>query len=164
MARRFHRVRHHGGRALAGGKGSLVALGTGAGTSLASSYVIGAVPFLGGAWWAMPAALAVVGHFLKRKNPAIGGALLGIAGYWGMSQYSATRPIATTKGYDDAGAFGGVSYNDNIGTDAAPALNTAQAAALVVPKQRAGAMGFIDAGAFDPAEAGEVLDAMGLDT
>lgn len=162
MARRFHRVRHHTGRALSGGKGSLLTAGAGAATGLASQYLVGAVPFLGASWWAMPTALALVGHFLKRKNPAIGGGLLGVAGYWAYNAYAQRGAVvATAKGLEDAGAFGGVSYNDNIGTDAAPALGTAQAAALVVPK-RPGAMGFIDAGYSDFSDAGDVVDAYGL--
>jgi hypothetical protein len=97
----------------------------------------------------MPIALAMVGHFLKRKNPTIGGALLGVGGYWAYTGFMANR--STAKGFIDAGfidagytsmsryAPGGsdagilTSYNDNVGTAAAPALGTAQAAMLMTP-------------------------------
>jgi hypothetical protein len=107
---------------------------------------------LGQAWWTMPAAMAVVGHFLKRKYPAVGGAMLGIAGYWGYNTYMQQKgSAATAKGLEggDAGAL--VTYNDTRATSAAPALETAQAAALV----SSSAMGFVDAG--------EMADAYGID-
>src|SRR6185369_3381589 len=140
MARRFHRTRHHMGKALAGGKGTLLSVGTGAGVGALSSYAISAAPFLGQNWWAMPAAIALVGHFLKRKNPAIGDALLGVAGGLLYSQYMATHgggakgfidAGAMLPGSSDAGAFSGSSsYNDNVGTAASPRLGTAEAAML----------------------------------
>lgn len=173
MARRFHRARHTASRALAGGKGSLVSVATGGGIGALSGYVLSAVPFLGQAWWTMPLAMAAVGHFLKRKNPTIGGALLGVSGYWGYTGFMANRNAAAAAhgfidagsygsfidagryavGGSDAGALGGVSYNDNIGTAAAPALGTAQAAMLISPGSNA--MGFEDAGEL-------VSDAMGI--
>lgn len=129
-----------------------MSVGAGAATGIASTYAVNAVPFLGQAWWTMPAAMAVVGHFLKRKYPAVGGAMLGIAGYWGYNTYMQQKSGApTAKGLEggDAGAL--VRYNENAGTAAAPALETAQAAALI----SGGAMGFIDAG--------DVSDAMSLE-
>jgi len=152
MARRFHRVRHHASRAAAGWKGSAMSVGAGAATGIASTYAVSAVPFLGQAWWTMPAAMAVVGHFLKRKYPSVGGAMLGIAGYWGYNTYMQQKSsAATAKGLDsgDAGAL--VRYNETASTAAAPALETAQAAALI----GGGAMGFVDAG--------DVSDAMSLE-
>jgi hypothetical protein len=132
---------------MAGGwKGSLASAATGAATGVALPYVVSAAPFLQSTgWWTMPAALLLVGHFLKRKNPQIGGALLGIGG---MSLYSAFQGSRSTgaKGipsgaYADAG--GPLSYNDNLRTDAAPSMNTAQAAALL---NAGGAMGMVDVG------------------
>lgn len=94
----------------------------------------------------MPAAILLVGHFLKRKNPEIGGALLGIGGMSLYSAFQGSKTTSTAKGYPsgayaDAGAP--LSYNDNLRTDAAPSLNTAQAAALL---NAPGAMGIVDAG------------------
>ncbi len=151
MARRFHRVRHHGGRALAGGKGSLVTVGAGAATGALSQYAVGAVPFLSSAWWAMPVALVLVGHFLKRKNPAIGGALLGIGGYWGYNSFM-TRSSAKGLGEGDAGAFvdaGRLNYDQGVRTDASPQLDMAGSAAGFSAYSDAGEL--VDAG-----------DAMGL--
>ncbi len=161
MARRFHRIRHHarhhGGRMAAGWKGSAASAAAGVGTGIALPYVASTVPFLQTAgWWAMPGALLLVGHFLKRKNPAIGGALLGIGG---MSLYSAYQGSkATAKGYPSSmyADAGSTAYSDNIRTDAAPSMGTAQAAALLNANPQT--MGLVDAGY---AEAG-ADDAYGL--
>lgn len=164
MARRFHRIRHHarrhGGRMAAGWKGSAASAAAGVGTGIALPYVSSTIPFLQTAgWWAMPGALLLVGHFLKRKNPAIGGALLGIGG---MSLYSAYQGSKTTKGYPSStyADAGGTAYSDNIRTDAAPSLGTAQAAALLNanPQQT---MGMVDAGYAESGDAGGD-DAYGL--
>jgi hypothetical protein len=141
------------GRVAQGGKASALSVASGAGVGLVSVYAMSAVPWLGQAWWTMPVALALVGHFLKRKNPALGGALLGVGGYWGYTGFMANRAAATAKGWVDAGWMGGSdagryhpggsdagAYNDNIGTDAAPALGTAQAAMLLSPGRNT--MGF----------------------
>lgn len=138
-----------------------MSVGAGAATGVASTYAISAVPFLGQAWWTMPAAMAVMGHFLKRKYPAIGGAMLGIAGYWGYNTYLQQKGGAKgLEGGDagnlvvgDAGAL--VRYNEGIATSAAPALETAQAAALV-GGTGFGASGFIDSG--------DISDAYGLES
>lgn len=139
MAR--HHIRHHAHRAAAGWKGSAASAATGVATSIALPYINSAVPFLSqSGWWTMPAAILLVGHFLKRKNPQIGGALLGIGG---MSLYSAFQGSRTAKGYP-SGAYADaglpLAYNDNLRTDAAPSLNTAQAAALL---NAPGAMGLV---------------------
>jgi hypothetical protein len=144
MARRFHHIRHHGHKAAAGWKGSLASVAAGAGTGVALPYVISAAPFLQSTgWWAMPLATILVGHFLKPKNPAIGGALLGIGGMSAYSAFQGSRAQAhgyPSGAYADAGSP--LSYNDNLRTDAAPSMNTAQAAALL----NASAMGMVDAG------------------
>jgi hypothetical protein len=156
------------GRLAQGAKGSLVSVATGGAVGLASGYALSAVPFLGQAWWTMPLALAAVGHFLKRKNPTVGGALLGVGGYWAYTGFMANKATASAKGFidagfidagryaiggSDAGALGTTSYNDSVGTDAAPALGTAQAAMLISPA-RPQAMGYDDSA--------ELLDAYGL--
>lgn len=135
------------GKLASGGKGSVVSLGSGAAVGLVSGYAMSALPFLGQAWWTMPIALGLVGHFLKKKNPALGGALLGVGGYWGYTGWMANRASVTAKGWVDAGfldagryAIGGSdagAYNDNIGTDASPAMGTAQAAMLLTPGRNA---------------------------
>jgi hypothetical protein len=170
MARRFHRARHHLGAATKGLKGSAFSLVTGAASSTAVSYAATAIPFLASNWWAMPSAIALVGHFLKRRNPAIGDALLGVAGGLLYSQYMATHGTgakgfidagAMLPGSSDAGAFlGSSSYNDNVGTSASPRLGTAEAAMLYTPHPwsppaaTANAGEFIDAGG----------DAMGIES
>lgn len=165
MARRFHR---HLGAATKGLKGSAFSLATGAASSTAVSYAATAVPFLASNWWAMPAAVALVGHFLKRRNPAIGDALLGVAGGLLYTQYMANRggakgfidAGAMLPGSSDAGAFlGSSSYNDGIGTSASPAMGTAEAAMLYTPHPWSNtpapqAGEFIDAGG----------DAMGIES
>lgn len=155
------------GKMAAGAKGSLVSVGTGGAVGFASGYALSAVPFLGQAWWTMPIALAAVGHFLKRKNPTVGGALLGVAGYWGYTGFMARQATASAKGFidagfidagrympggSDAGALGTTSYNDNVGTDASPAMGTAQAAMLLTPGRTT--MGFD--------ESAELIEAYGL--
>lgn len=135
------------GKFASGGKGSVVSLGSGAAVGLVSGYAMSALPFLGQAWWTMPIALGLVGHFLKKKNPALGGALLGVGGYWGYTGFMANRSSATAKGWVDAGfldagryAIGGSdcgAYNDSVGTDASPAMGTAQAAMLLTPGRNA---------------------------
>ena len=154
------------GKMATGAKGSIVSIGTGGAVGLLSGYALSAVPFLGQAWWTMPIALAAVGHFLKRKNPTIGGALLGVGGYWAYTGFMANRASGTTKGFIDAGFIdagrympggsdaGALSYNDNINTDASPAMGTAQAAMLLSPS-RGDAMGVGD-------DSAELLEAYGL--
>jgi hypothetical protein len=158
-------------RFASGSKGSVASLATGGGVGALSGYALSAVPWLGQAWWTMPTALALLGHFLKRKNPTIGGALLGVSGYWAYTGFMANKATTTAKGFidagfidagavgryapggSDAGALGGVSYNDNIGTAAAPALGTAQAA-MLMGTSNGGAMGYDDSA--------ELLEAYGL--
>lgn len=149
-------------------KGSAASVATGAATGAASLYVLSAVPFLSSNWWTMPVALSLVGHFLKRKNPAIGDALLGIAG---MTLYAAYQNRgAGAKGFidagalyrpgdSDAGALGSSRYNDSVGTDASPRMGTAEAAMLYTPHPWQGSAA--------PAQAGEFIDAgdaMGIES
>lgn len=101
--RRFHRARHHAGRAMSGGKGTVIGVAAGAAAAVVSGYAQTAIPFLSSAgWWAMPAALALVGHFLKRRNPTIGGAIIGIAGYQAYANYLQSH---AAKGFSEAGAM-----------------------------------------------------------
>lgn len=124
--------------ALAGGKGSLISAGTGAGAGALSNTIIANVPFLRSAWWAFPLATGLVGHFLKRKNPTVGGALIGVSGFLAYSGWAANRGTAPqAKGFIDAGFIDagslklGTSYSDNAATSASPYLESAQSAALL---------------------------------
>jgi hypothetical protein len=125
--------------------------------------------FLQANWWTMPLAMALVGHFLQRKNAAVGGALMGVAGYWGYTGFQNSRQMSTgtAKGFVDAGAL--VNYNDNMMTDASPRMGTAQAAMLIDPRGRSTmAAGldqpnFVDAGYASDANAGALYDAFGLE-
>lgn len=145
-----------------GWKGSGISVVTGAAAGIAAPYVMQSGPaFLQTNWWAMPAALLLVGHFLQRKNGAVGGALMGVAGYWAYSAYQAQPKAATpaagtgagtgAQGFIDAGAL--TSYNDSILTDASPRLGSAEAAMLYNPQNRPtlGAGALIDSGSLDEA-------------
>jgi hypothetical protein len=88
---------------MSGAKGTVIGVASGAAAAVVSGYAQTAIPFLATAgWWAMPAALALVGHFLKRKNPTIGGAIIGIAGYQAYANYVQSH---ATKGFAEAGAY-----------------------------------------------------------
>jgi len=112
----------------------------------------------------MPAALGIAGHFLRRKNPAIGGALIGIAGYQGYANYMAANPGkggATTQGFTDAGYMdagqlvtpgGGASqYNENANTGSAYRTSNA---GMLMNNEVMGMGG----------DAGRVYDAEGLES
>ena len=160
MARRFH---HHAGKMLSGGKQTIVGMGTGAAFGLLQTYAVSSIPWLSSNWWAMPVTVGLIGHFLKRKNPTVGGALLGIAGYWGITSWQASR-TGTAKGFIDAGAFidaGGPNmtrYNDSIGTDANPRLGMQNAGMLM---DRSGTMGYENLG--EQAGDIDVGEVMGLE-
>jgi hypothetical protein len=176
MARRFHRIRHRVRSHAGPVTNSIVSLGTGGAVGVASTYLASAirsVPVLGQAWWSLPLATGLVGHFLKGKHPTVGGALLGVSGFWAANvlmhtnsgQTHAIGTAAAAQGFIDAGfidagryAVGGsdagaLSYNDNIGTDAAPSLGTAQAAMLIAPSRTT--MGL-------ESESGDLVEAYGL--
>lgn len=105
----------------------------------------------------MPAALALVGHFLKRKNPTIGGAIIGIAGYQAYANYLQSHATGgTAKGWVDAGAFvdaGNVTrYIDSPGTTASMGTDSGRNAGMLMNHE---VMGFGDAGI--------LIDAQGLE-
>jgi hypothetical protein len=157
--RRFHRARHHAGRAAAGAKGTLIGAAAGAATAVVGGYAQSAIPFLSTAgWWAMPAALALVGHFLKRKNPTIGGSMIGIAGFMAYGNYVQSHASSGAKGFVDAGAFidaGAMSstmYNDSPGTTASLGTGSGRNAGMLMNHE---VMGFGDAGI--------LIDAQGLE-
>lgn len=153
--RRFHRARHHAGRAMSGGKGTVIGVASGAAAAVVSGYAQTAIPFLATAgWWAMPAALALVGHFLKRRNPTIGGAIIGIAGYQAYANYVQSHATGgTAKGFAEAGAYadagalynepGAVRFIDSPRTVASMGTSSGQDASMLVNRET---MGVGDAG------------------
>jgi hypothetical protein len=161
--RRFHRARHHAGRAAAGAKGTVIGVAAGAATAVVGGYAQSAIPFLATAgWWAMPAAMAIVGHFLKRKNPTIGGALIGVAGYQAYANYVQSHATGA-KGFEqgsfvdagafiDAGAMGSTMYNDSPGTTASMGTASGRNAGMLINHE---VMGYGDAGI--------LVDAQGLE-
>lgn len=158
--RRFHRVRHHAGRAGAGAKGTVLGVASGAAAAVVAGYSQAMIPFLSsGGWWVMPAALALVGHFLKRRNPIVGGAVIGIAGYQAYSNFVASKATTGAKGFTDAGAMpwsdaGAMvistptSYIDSPGTVASLGTVAGGGAGMLYTKE---AMGV-------PLDAGELYD------
>jgi hypothetical protein len=157
--RRFHRVRHHAGRAGAGAKGTVLGVASGAAAAIVAGYSQAMIPFLQTAgWWVMPAALALVGHFLKRRNPVVGGAVIGIAGYQAYGNFVAAKAVGA-KGFSDAGAMpwsdaGAMvvgtptSYIDSPGTVASLGTTAGGGAGMLYTKE---AMGV-------PLDAGELYD------
>jgi len=142
-----------------------MSVASGAAVGVTAPYAISNFSFLQANWWTMPLAMALVGHFLQRRHAAVGGALMGVAGYWGYTGFQNSRAMTTgtAKGFVDAGAL--VNYNDNMATDASPRMGTAQAAMLIEPRGSTMAAGldqpnFVDAG---DANAGALYDAYGLE-
>lgn len=145
MARRFHRARHHAGRAASGWKGSAMGLASGAVISFGTSMATSRIDFLKASnnWWATPAILGALGHFIKRRSPTLGGALLGIAGAVAVENY--TKNPTNAAGFSsilgNAGSVPGDysnagAYNDYQNTDASARTNAAfnrgpEAAALI---------------------------------
>jgi len=107
--RRFHRVRHHAATAMRGGKGTAVAALTGAVTAFAIGKLAANVEFVRSNWYAPPAVLIGVGHFLKRKNLNVGTAVIsagGAVGYYGYALSSQAKGAdAMPIGPGDAGAM-----------------------------------------------------------
>lgn len=116
MAR--HRVRHHATRvyhaakrAGAGARGSAMTAGAGAAAFFAAEFANQHVKMLSSHYLATPAALAVGGHFLKRKYPTLGAGMLGAAGWSAAANYriyqAQTALAAGAKGlqWNDAAAL-----------------------------------------------------------
>lgn len=129
-------------RFLKGAGGSVIGAGVGAATSFASSMASARVDFLkaGNNWWATPAVLVLIGHFLKKKNPALGYGILGAAGVIGVENFTGTP--ANARGFDSGIGDAGLLFNEGQATDASPMTNSGinphQAGALL----GMGAMGF----------------------
>ncbi len=156
--RRFHRVRHHGGKMAEGWKGSLMGLGTGAAVSFGTSFATSRIDFLKASnnWWATPVALAAVGHFLKRKNPALGYAILGIAGAVGVENFTHTPTNAA--GFDAGIGDAGLLFSENQSTDASPMTNSGMNPALPAPGASALMGGDYGAGELENADVMGLVD------
>ena len=121
MARRRRRVRKYartaGRYAMAGVKGAALQAATGAVAQLGHTAVATRVPFVAQNWWSGPAALALLGLLMKRRQRlrGLGDAMLGAAGYAGAQGYTASRMGAGIEAqglYDpaDAGMLVGGGY------------------------------------------------------
>ena len=106
--RRFHRVRHHAANAMRGGKTTAIQALVGAVTAFAIGKTAEHVQFIRDNWYGPPALLVGVGHFVKRKHPAVGSAIVatgGAVGYYGYAlSHAANAPQATGE-TGDADAF-----------------------------------------------------------
>ncbi|MBI3204492.1 MAG: hypothetical protein HYZ29_23345 [Myxococcales bacterium] len=121
------RARGAGRRFAGGAKGSAIEGGIGVVGYFAHRTASEKIGFVGSKWWAGPAAMAVLGHVMKKKAKTanIGTALLGAAGYAGAMGYSLTKAGETTKGLQSPGEVGalqsGYGYLPDTGpTDSAP--------------------------------------------
>jgi len=109
---------------LGGAKGSALVAAGGAGSYFLAKFASEKVDFLRSEWYMLPAAMAVGGHFLKRKHAALGAGLLGAAGYafgvnYDFSQAAKKAGVTPPKeggalfpagggdasGFEDAGAM-----------------------------------------------------------
>lgn len=90
-----------------------------------AAYFVGAkaganIKMLQGRWWAMPTALLVGGHLVKRWSPESGAAVCGAAGalmamsYWVNQPGSLGPPANPASGVfqGEAGAYGGIQPGD----------------------------------------------------
>jgi len=97
MARRRRRARRYartaGRYAMAGVKGAALQAATGAVAQLGHNALAQRVPFVAQNWWTGPAAMAVLGLLMKRRQRlrGLGDAMLGAAGYAGAFGYTASR-------------------------------------------------------------------------
>lgn len=132
--------KHHARSAGKGAKGSAIAVGVGAVAEYAGTMAVQKIEMLQKHPYAGPIALAVAGHFGKRKNHDAGTAALGAAGFWAAMTYAAQQGAPAggqAKGWGDAGAFnagnpdaGALQFTENASSAAAPSLETASAAAM----------------------------------
>jgi hypothetical protein len=92
--------------AIAGTKGTVMVTAVGFGSYHVAKMASERVNFLRSQWYMLPAAMAVGGHFLKRKNVALGAGLLGAAGYaFGMNWDFASAAKTAGKKPGEAGAM-----------------------------------------------------------
>jgi hypothetical protein len=99
--------------------GTLVQGGVGGAAYFVAAKVGPKVTFLQSRWWALPTAMLVTGHLVKRWSPESGAAVVGAAGaMMAMSYYvNASGPTAnpapaTGVFQGEAGAYGSVGPGD----------------------------------------------------
>lgn len=125
------RAKAAGKYALSGAKGSAMAAGSGAAAYYAGKIASEHVETLRSRWWGIPAALAVGGHFAKKKNVALGAGLLGAAGYaaaigWEMTKATEKASGSQAQGpgpgaWAEAADAGRVTGGDTGGDASGPA-------------------------------------------
>ena len=117
MAKRRHTKRHHIVRHARGMATGAKATGISALSGAATSIVIGKiqenVSFLQSNWYASPIVTLLAGHFIKRKMPEVGAAMIGVAGAMAVRNYAKTGGsgsafLANAADAGDAG--GGMDY------------------------------------------------------
>lgn len=115
--RRFHRIRHHGRAALGGAKGTLMGAAAGGAAAYGVGQLAANVEFIRNNWYAPALALAVAGHFLKRRYAGAGQAIIGAAGAIGYYSYALTHQgggaPTGARGFEDA-----TGIQDATGPDA----------------------------------------------
>jgi hypothetical protein len=144
------RARKVGSMAAAGWKDSAKAAGAGAASFYVADFASQKVEALRKDWWALPVAMAVGGHFLRRKSQVAGLAMLGAAGYQGALSYkmkqaldaqnkNAPPPAPDARGMDDdyAPELDAAAVGDPTGSGAptAGAPSAYDAAALPAPNE-----------------------------
>ena len=143
---------------------------SGAGAYYLAKVASEKVNFLKDSWWATPLAMAFLGHFLTRKNPAIGHALVGVAGYMGAMAYDWKSQIEkqktasgqpAAKGLDDAGAFSSQVFESAGVQPFAGELSDAGGLQPIASGFDDGVNGFDDAGAEDDSAGDESYAIMG---
>jgi hypothetical protein len=124
--------------------GTLVQTGVGGAAYFATAKVAPKISFLQGRWWATPAALALVGHLVKRWSPESGSAVCGSAGtLFAMSYYmnAATAPaVAPAKGLGYLGPGEAGSTYGQAGTAGALQLGPGRNSRNYVRAGEAGAL------------------------
>lgn len=88
-----------------GGKTSAVAAVTGVASEFVGRFASEKVEMLRDEWYVLPAVMAASGHFLRRKNEAIGLALLGAAGYAGALNYGFNKASRAASGETEGVIF-----------------------------------------------------------
>lgn len=140
------------GKAAKSVMGSIVGMGVGGAAYYGAAKLGPSVPALASRWYAMPLALALVGHVAKRWSPESGQAVVGAAGalfafsyYVNKSGTQTVTPAATTstssglgagRNYGDAGYYSTQALQSGAGGP--PSQGTA--GALMRGRRAAGAL------------------------
>lgn len=106
---RKSRARRIGRRAAGDLPSSAIAAATGVAAFYIQKLAADNIEMLRRNWWAVPAATAVGGHFLRQMNQPAGLALLGAAGYGGAWGFAAQRAAETTGVVDPARETGAMA-------------------------------------------------------